>query len=146
MAKNDIINVFAFGEEIGRIGLNAHENRSSFQYNPEYLGSSNLKELFPLTGIIKRVSQPQLFSNYQNDTFRGLPPQIANSLPDMFGNLIFKTWLASNHKDQEELNILEQLAYISNRGMGALEYYPSKEIPIINTIDLEQIIDILKVV
>ena len=146
MAKNNIINVFAFGEEIGRIGLNEQENRSSFQYNPEYLASSSLKELFPLTGIIKRISQPQLFSNYQNETFKGLPPQIADSLPDMFGNLIFKTWLASNQKDQEELNILEQLAYISNRGMGALEYFPSKEIPINTSVDLDQIINILKVV
>ncbi len=144
MAKNNIINLIAFGEEVGRIGFDEVENKSSFQYNPKFLKESKFLNLFPNTGIIRRVPYTQVFSNFNNPTFKGLPPQIADSLPDMFGNLIFKIWLDSNNKNQEHLTIIEQLAYISNRGMGALEYFPSKDIPQNASIDLEEIIEVLK--
>lgn len=144
MAKNNIINVFLFGEEIGRIGFNEAENRSSFQYNPEFLKKPNFKNIFPQTGIIKRISPVQVFSQFNNETFKGLPPQIADSLPDMFGNLIFKTWLESNDKVQNELTVIEQLAYVSNRGMGALEFFPAKELAQTATINLDEIIEVLK--
>lgn len=146
MADNNIINLFLFGKEIGRIGFDEHENKSSFQYNPAFLKEATLLNLFPPTGIIKRVAQTQVFSKYNNETFKGLPPQIADSLPDMFGNLIFKIWLTANDKAQKEVSIIEQLAYISNRGMGALEYFPSKKMPKHTSIDLNQIIEVLKAV
>jgi len=101
MANNNIIGLFVFGEEIGRIGFNEQENISSFQYNPEFLKKSIYLNLFPATGIIKRIFQTQVFSKYNNPTFKGLPPQIADSLPDMFGNLIFKIWLDARHKVQK---------------------------------------------
>ena len=144
MAKNNIIDVLAFGEEVGRVGYNLSENRSSFQYNADFLKVSDMENLFPFTGIIKRVAQPQSFSIYNNKTFKGLPPPIADSLPDNFGNLIFKTWLKSSTKSEEEISVIEQLAYIGNRGMGALEYRPGKEINVTSSIDLTEIIAVLK--
>ncbi len=142
MAKNNIINVSLFGEEIGRIGQNEQEANTSFQFNPEFLNSNKYLNLFPKTGIIKRVPQVQVFKNYNNKIFKGLPPQFADSLPDMFGSLIFKIWLDS--KKEKSISILEQLAYVANRGMGALEYKPSKEIPSNNAIDLNEIIEVLQ--
>ncbi len=142
MAKNNIINVSLFGEEIGRIGQNEEEVNTSFQFNPEFLNSNKYLNLFPKTGIIKRVPQVQVFKNFNNKTFKGLPPQFADSLPDMFGSLIFKTWLDS--KKEKSISILEQLAYVANRGMGALEYKPSKEIPSNAAIDLNEIIEVLQ--
>jgi len=146
MAKNNIINLIFFGEEIGRIGFDKNQNRSSFQYNPEYLNKPDFLNIFPDTGIIKRVPQPQIFKKFNNETFKGLPPQIADSLPDMFGNLIFKIWLDANRNNKKGLTIIEQLAYISNRGMGALEYFPSKDFPKNTSINLDEIIAILKLV
>ena len=67
---------------------------------------------------------------------------IADSLPDMFGNLIFKTWLESN--GFEKITALEQLAYLANRGMGALEYEPIAHIPRNTSINLDEIITVLK--
>lgn len=144
MAQNDIINVILFGKEIGRIGQYDHKKKTSFQYNPDFLGENIYKNVFPKTGIIRRTPNPQVFSKYNNPTFKGLPPQIADSLPDMFGNLIFRTWLEANQRKQKEVSVIEQLAYISNRGMGALEYAPSKKLPKKVTIDLHEIIEILK--
>lgn len=144
MSKNNIINLFCFGQEIGRLGFDENQNKSFFQYSPEFLKDTNFLNLFPETGIIKRINQTQVFSTFNNETFRGLPPMIADSLPDIFGNIIFKKWLESTNKNFNQISVLEQLAYVADRGMGALEYKPSKEIPISTTIDLTEIIEVLK--
>ena len=141
MAKNNIIDVFCFDQEIGKVGFDENKNKSFFQYHPLYLKESDLN-IFPETGVIKRIPQIQVFSRYNNETFKNLPPQIADSLPDLFGNIIFQTWLET--QSQQQISSIEQLAYISNRGMGALEYQPSKEIPDGTTIHLGEIIEILK--
>ncbi len=140
MSKNNIINLRCFDQEIGKIGYDENLNKSYFQYNPAFLKSGIYSNLFPL--IFKRVEQTQVFSQYNNYTFRNLPPMIADSLPDMFGNLIFKTWLESN--GFEKITALEQLAYLANRGMGALEYEPIAHIPRNTSINLDEIITVLK--
>lgn len=143
MAVNSIINVRCFGTEIGRIGFDEGKQTSYFQYHPDFLQSGNLLRLFPDTGILKRLEQTQVFKRFGGDTFRALPPQFADSLPDMFGNLLFQTWLENTGRSQKQISVLEQLAYVANRGMGALEYYPAKEIKQDSTIDLKEIISVL---
>lgn len=142
MAKINLINVNLFGQEIGRIGMDEDTGRSSFQYNPTYLKSNQFINIFPKTGIIKRTAHVQLFSQFDNPTFKGIPPQFADSLPDMFGSIIFNAWLDS--KNESDITILEQLAYVANRGMGALEYSPVKKLPKNTTIDLNEVTEILK--
>jgi len=144
MAKNELINVFCFGIEIGRIGWDENQQKSSFQYNPDFLKTNTYLNLFPDTGILKRVNQNQVFSKFNNETFRGLPPMIADSLPDLFGNLIFKKWLEINFENFSQISVIEQLAYVADRGMGALEFKPSKIIPPATTIDLTEIITVLR--
>ncbi len=144
MPKNNIIKVFLFGEEVARIGRDEYLGKCSFQYHPRFLEQDQYTNIFPKTGIIKRVPQVQVFGQYDNDTFKGLPPPIADSLPDVFGNIVFKTWLEATQKSN--ITILEQLAYLSNRGMGALEFQPSIELPKRDSIDLDEIIAVLKAV
>ena len=144
MAKNDIITVFCFGQEVGRLGFDENQQRSFFQYNSDFLQSNRLHNLFPSTGILKRTPQVQVFSQYNSETFRGLPPMIADSLPDVFGNIIFKKWMQSSNKEFSQISVMEQLAYVADRGMGALEYQPSKELPQSASIDLSEIIAELK--
>jgi len=69
---------------------------------------------------------------------------IADSLPDVFGNIIFKKWMESGSKEFNQISVIEQLAYVADRGMGALEYRPSKELPQSSSIDLTEIITVLK--
>ncbi len=142
MASNKIINVNLFGQEIGKLRFDEDQKRSSFQYNPAFLKSNTLQNIFPRTGIIKSTDHVQLFSQFDNQTFKGIPPQFADSLPDMFGSIIFKAWLDS--KEQNNISVLEQLAYIGNRGMGAIEYSPSIKMQENITIDLNEIISVLK--
>lgn len=143
MAKKEVISVYCFGEEIGRLGFDEQQLKSSFQFHPEFLEKSSYKNLFPPTGILKRIPQTQVFTQFNNDTFRGVPPMIADSLPDYFGNIIFKKWLELNDKNFRQISVIEQLAYVGSRGMGALAYRPSKTLPQATNIDLTEIITLL---
>lgn len=140
MARDKIIDVIAFGQEIGKLGYDLDQGKSFFQYNPEFLESGQYSKLFPF--IFKRTKPVQVFTEYQQDTFQGLPPMIADSLPDTFGNIIFQEWLTA--KGVQKITPLEQLTYVSNRGMGALEYKPIKELPQSSEINIDNIISILE--
>ncbi len=89
MAKNKIIDVLVFGIEIGKLGYDVDQGKSFFQYNPDFLESGQYSMLFPF--IFKRTKPAQVFTEYQSDTFQGLPPMIADSLPDTFGNNTHQT-------------------------------------------------------
>lgn len=142
MAKNQIISVVFNGIEIGKMGYDENQRKSSFQFNPDFLTQNNFVNLFPY--IIRRVENVQVFSEYEGETFRGLPPMIADSLPDMFGNIVFKEWLEASNKSFGSISPLEQLTYVGSRGMGALEFMPNKQLPLNASIDLQEITEIVK--
>ncbi|MDM1543269.1 type II toxin-antitoxin system HipA family toxin [Empedobacter sp. 189-2] len=142
MAKNQIISINFQGIEIGKIGYDENQRKSSFQYNPEFLESNSYKKIFPY--VIRRTPNVQVFSEFEGETFRGLPPMIADSLPDFFGNIVFKEWLESTQKDISVITPLEQLTYVGKRGMGALEFSPAKEIKSNQSIDVEEITEVVK--
>lgn len=142
MAKNQIIRIIYKGTEVGKVGYDENLRKSTFQYHPDFLSAEPFPRLFPY--LIRPIKMAQSFSGLEGETFRGLPPMIADSLPDMFGNLVFKEWLAANHKDFRKITPLEQLTYVANRGMGALEYLPAKETISYTSIDLSEITEVAK--
>ena len=142
MAKNQIISVVFNGIEIGKMGYDENQRKSSFQFNPDFLTQNNFVNLFPY--IIRRVENVQVFSEYEGETFRGLPPMIADSLPDMFGNIVFKEWLEASNKSFSSISPLEQLTYVGSRGMGALEFMPNKQLPFNASINLQEITEVVK--
>jgi serine/threonine-protein kinase HipA len=142
MAANNIIQVWAFGVEIGRLGYDIDQKKSYFQYNSDFLEADKYANMFPF--IFRKSKSIQVFTQYDGDTFKGLPPMIADSLPDMFGNIIFKEWFEANNKGFDKITPLEQLAYVANRGMGALEYRPIIEIPKTATINIDEIVSVLQ--
>ncbi len=142
MAKNQIISVIYKDTEIGKIGYDPDQKKSFFQYHPDFLTSNRYKKMFPY--IFRRTPNVQVFSEFEGETFRGLPSMIADSLPDVFGNLIFKEWLEFNHKEAKNISPLEQLAYVGNRGMGALEFMPSKTISTEAEINIDEISEVVK--
>lgn len=140
MAGDKIIDVIAFGQEIGKLGYDIDQSKSFFQYNPKFLESGKYSKLFPF--IFKRTKPVQVFTKYQQETFQGLPPMIADSLPDTFGNIIFQEWLTA--RGIPKVTPIEQLAYVADRGMGALEYKPIKELPNTTSINIDEIISVLE--
>ena len=140
MPADKVINVIAFGTEIGKLGYDLDSQKSLFQFNPEFLDSGKYSKLFPF--LFKRTKSVQVFKEFQGDTFQGLPPMIADSLPDTFGNIIFQEWLDA--RGIKKVTSLEQLAYVADRGMGALEYQPIKELPKSANINIDEIIVVLQ--
>lgn len=140
MAKDKIIDVIIFDQEIGKLGYDLGQSKSFFQYNPEFLDSGKYSKLFPF--IFKPIKPVQVFTEYLQDVFQGLPPMIADSLPDTFGNIIFQEWLTA--RGIQKVTPLEQLAYVADRGMGALEYKPVKELPNTSSINIDEVITILE--
>ena len=141
MARKNTIEVRLFGFEIGKLDYDTNQSICYFQYNPQFLDSGMYSKLFPY--IFKRVPFVQVFNQYEGETFRGLPPMIADSLPDMFGNRIFKEWFDTKH-EKKKITPLEQLTYVADRGMGAIEYRPIKELPEVSKIEIEEMVQILE--
>lgn len=141
MEKDPLIEVRLFGMEIGKLGYDIDKQASYFQYHPEFLESNQYTRIFPY--IFKRIKPVQVFKKFEGKTFRGLPPMIADSLPELFGNIIFKEWFEAKNKEVQKISPLEQLTYVANRGMGALEYKPVTKIPKSTSINIDEIVEVL---
>lgn len=141
MANKSSIEVRIFGIEIGKLDYDNNQKVCYFQYNPDFLESGKYSKLFPY--IFKRNAFVQVFTKYEGETFKGLPPMIADSLPDMFGNRIFKEWFDSR-PEKKKISPLEQLTYVADRGMGAIEYQPVKILPEVSKIEINEIVKVLE--
>ena len=60
--------------------------------------------------------------------YHGLPPMIADSLSDKWGNSLFKAWLRDNHLSEKYTTPVDHLSFIGNRAMGALTYEPADKL------------------
>ena len=111
-----------WGKTIGAVLLNEGEEVSAFEYDPEFVTSGI--EVSPL--VMPLSTRIYSFSELANKTFHGLPGLLADSLPDRFGDALINTWLATQGRSPDSFNAVERLCYIGNRGMGALEFAPSR--------------------
>jgi serine/threonine-protein kinase HipA len=120
---------------VGYLVWDAPNQTAIFESDEEYVNSSiNLSPLL-------HENKLQLLNGFDfHKKFNGLPSCFNDSLPDSFGNIVFKEWLEQNKIDQSNLNPVERLLYVGNRGVGALEYQKGYDIPnIIHSIDLNEL-------
>ncbi|MEG2804743.1 type II toxin-antitoxin system HipA family toxin [Stenotrophomonas sp.] len=69
--------------------------------------------------------QPGAFQGYGEHQF-GLPGAIADALPDGWGLLVMDRLFRKCGKDPRRLSPLDRLAFIGDRGMGALTFRPDE--------------------
>ena len=60
------------------------------------------------------------------ESFKRLPGLLADALPDDFGNGLIDAWMATHGVDKNAVTALDRLAYMGKRGLGALEFRPSR--------------------
>ena len=96
-----------------------------FKYDEEFI--KNGLELSPF--MMPLDKNEYVFPDLNYASFRGLPGLLDSSLPDKFGSLSFAVWLKLKNIASKDFNVLNWLAFIGNRGMGALEYYPQSYVP-----------------
>jgi serine/threonine-protein kinase HipA len=131
------------GRFVGVCDYDTSTGKTAFQYSPEFLNSGLALSplLMPLENKIFDFD-PKI---YNPQTFKGLSPMIADSLPDDFGNKMFLQWLINKNIAQNALNPLEKLCYVGKRGMGALEYEPSLDRDITDSqIDIADLLSVAK--
>lgn len=129
MAKNmnsGMLGVHLWGMEIGRLCWDSKKRNSYFFFSKEYLDSG--MDIAPLIASSNdAVAKFAIFGNTDQAKYQKLPPFIADSLPDDWGNALFDQWFSDNHFLETDKTPLAKLSFIGRRAMGALEFLPCSE-------------------
>ncbi|MCD8298075.1 MAG: type II toxin-antitoxin system HipA family toxin, partial [Prevotella sp.] len=98
-------------------------NISYFEFSQEFLNGS--LDPFPLIASVKSpTSNLPIWGNRETKLYSKLPPFLADSLPDSWGNQVFECWRIENNIRNQDITPLDILSFIGKRGMGALEFFP----------------------
>ncbi len=116
------IEVIAWGRVVGYIAFDPSTRSYAFEYHPDWQAAGI--ELDPINMPVAR--RTHIFPALPEHTYLGLPPVIADSLPDSFGTAVLNAELALEGVTRADINSLDRLAYTANRGMGALEFRPAR--------------------
>lgn len=119
---SEILKVFLWGEEIGRLAWHDARKTSFFMYNPKFLKGT--LDIAPLAASIHNPASSRAIFGETERIYQKLPSFIADSLPDAWGNMLFERWRKDNRLSERAVTPLEKLAFIGKRGMGALEFVP----------------------
>lgn len=118
------ITVKLWGEELGRLVWDTSNNISYFTFNPF---TSDRPDIAPLTNSKKSWKKEIPVFGDNRRIYQGLPPFLADSLPDSWGNKLFDLWIKQSRISRNKINPLLKLMFIGKRGMGALEFEPAAE-------------------
>ncbi|MCS5734177.1 type II toxin-antitoxin system HipA family toxin [Herbiconiux daphne] len=121
-AAVSVIEVRAWDRLVGALALDSGTGYFAFEYDPDWVDGG--VELAPLSTPLER--RVRVYTGLPEPTFHRLPPFIADALPDDFGNALVTAYLASNGVERSSITALDRLAYLGHRGMGALEFRPTR--------------------
>lgn len=121
--ENNIVAIWLWNREVGRIYWDDASRRAVFAYNPAFLRDG--VDIAPLTASIRSFAAQKPILGDRDKLYQGLPPFLADSLPDKWGNLVFENWRAMHHLYAKQVTPVDKLAFIGSRGMGALEFRPA---------------------
>lgn len=125
--QNNIVRVLLNAEEVGQLYWDERNRRAVFSYNPSFIKKGI--DIAPLTTSVKGNAAKGLpIIGNKEKLFQGLPPFLADSLPDRWGNKVFEQWAAQNHIPMRQLSPVDKLSFIGKRGMGALEFAPAESV------------------
>lgn len=120
------LSVLLWGREIGQLCWNPAKRNSYFYFSPDYLSSG--LDIAPLTASSKAPeARFAVYGNTDSSKYQRLPPFIADSLPDDWGNTLFDQWFAEHHYHEKDKTPLAKLSFVGSRAMGALEFVPCSE-------------------
>ena len=125
--------VTLWGSRIAAVSIDAGARYATFQYDPAFVRSGI--EVSPV--LMPLREQPYRFPGLPEDAFSGLPGLLADALPDRWGTALVNAWLASQGRDQSSFDVVQRLCYVGTRGMGALEFEPSREPVVAGGVDLQ---------
>jgi len=121
-----VIEVRIWGERVGAVANDPGLGCYVFAYDPQWRrrGVDLAPLTMPANGNAEGIYS---FPSLPNATYKGLPGLMADSLPDDFGNALIDAWMSGKGIEKSSVTVLDRLAYMGKRGMGALEYKPALE-------------------
>ncbi len=117
-----VIEVRAWDRLVGALAADPTSGSFAFEYAPEWLETG--LELSPFSA--PATDAVRVFPGLPEATYHRLPPFVADALPDDFGNALVTAYLASQGVERAAITALDRLAYLGRRGMGALEFRPTR--------------------
>ena len=137
----EVLKVFLWGQEIGRLAWHDARKTTFFMYNPAFLKGA--LDIAPLAASIHHPLSTRAIFGEAERIYQKLPSFIADSLPDAWGNQLFEQWRKDNHLTERSVTPLEKLAFIGKRGMGALEFVPEVERgTVVGNVDIKALADL----
>ena len=127
--NGNVVKVVLWGKTVGYLSWdksNWRTETSVFQFDRDFLTLGwdispirlSISSKIARSGISIRGGNPK-------DVFGGLPPVFADSLPDHWGNFLFRSWAKEHRVSIKDVSSVDYLSFIGKRGMGALEYLPA---------------------
>ena len=127
--NGNVVKVVLWGKTVGYLSWdksNWRTETSVFQFDRDFLTLGwdispirlSISSKIARSGISIRSGNPK-------DVFGGLPPVFADSLPDHWGNFLFRSWAKEHRVSIKDVSSVDYLSFIGKRGMGALEYLPA---------------------
>lgn len=109
---------------MGAVALDPTLGVYAFAYDPKWKRKG--VEAAPLTMPLSDSRSVFVFPALPKGTYLGLPAMLADALPDDFGNALIDAWMATQGVDKKSVTVLDRLAYMGQRGTGALEFKPAR--------------------
>jgi serine/threonine-protein kinase HipA len=124
MKDVSVIEVWVWGRFVGAVALDPSLDYYAFEYDPTWKRTG--VELSPLHMSLKESRSVYVFPTLPEATYFRLPALLADALPDDFGNALIDAWMAQRGIVKSSVTVLDRLAYMGKRGMGALEFRPAR--------------------
>lgn len=123
--ETNALKVMLWDDVAGYLTWDKSASVALFEYEPDFL-TKNI-DFAPLTmSVLSPRSQKGLpWMGEKGNLYQGLPPSIADSLPDKWGNSLFMAWLRDNKIKSRSVTPIDHLAFVGQRTMGALTYEPA---------------------
>ena len=117
-----MLRIMLWGREVGRLSIDTRRGLPYFEYNPDWVATG--LDIAPLIASVKLPQNLRPIFGASERLYQKLPPFLADSLPDAWGNELFEQWRRQQGIKFGDITPLDKLAFIGRRAMGALEFFP----------------------
>jgi len=126
--ETNVVMVKLWGMQVGYLSWDKKSEVAFFEYEPKFLERG--LDIAPLTMSVNspRSKKHIPWSGNKDKLYVGLPPMIADSLPDKWGHSLYRAWLRDHHISAKNVSPVDHLSFIGSRAIGALEYEPAQKL------------------
>lgn len=109
--KDNVVQVNLWDKNVGLLSWDDKRSCSIFQFDKNFMqyGWNIAPLVAPLDSVYVQRTFPM--SGNREKLYAGLPEFIADSLPDHWGDVVFKKWMEANHLQSKMVNAVDRLSF-----------------------------------